>query len=263
MKIFCCGTDFPHEKGEFCVRSVRNSYFLSYFSTPFLYERDGEILSGNAGEVLLMPPGTMIYHGPRTSDECFMNDWIYLDGAEFRNLLNRYHLPQNAAFRMEDSFLLKKCIETVEEERLLRHVGYEEVINCAVTNMVIQMHRLHERQKNMHSPIRRVEEVRESFLRRPDQEWSLKKMADLAEYSVSRFCTLYQRKYGGSPIADLLNHRLNLAKQLLVYNEYTITEISERCGFKSIYYFSKYFKEKEGCMPSEYRRRNTSESCSF
>lgn len=257
MKIYCCGTDFPHELGEFCGRSVRNSYFLSCFSTPFLYEWEGELVQGNAGEVLLMPPGTMIYHGPRTSGECFVNDWIYLDGNDFRELLKRYALPENKAFRIDAPFLLKKCIEQVEEELLLQHVGFREVIASCITNTVIQMHRLYERQKDIHSPMRRVDAVREAFLRRPDKTWTLQGMADMAEYSVSRFCTLYQSKYGCSPIADLLSHRLNLARQLLVYNEYTITEISERCGFKSIYYFSKYFKEKEGCTPSEYKRASS------
>ena len=34
--------------------------------------------------------------------------------------------------------------------------------------------------------------------------------------------------------------------------------IAERCGFKSIYYFSKYFKQTVGVAPSEYGREKNS-----
>ena len=86
MEIFGCGTNFPHNTGEFCMNTIRDSFFISCFSTPFLYESDGRMLAGNAGDILIMPPGTVIYHGPQSENERFINDWIYLDGSDFRDL---------------------------------------------------------------------------------------------------------------------------------------------------------------------------------
>ena len=256
MEIFGCGTNFPHNTGEFCMNTIRDSFFISCFSTPFLYESDGRMLAGNAGDILIMPPGTVIYHGPQSKNERFINDWIYLDGNDFRDLLARYPLPEKTAFQISDPILLKNCIVQIEEELLLKHTGYQEMISSCLTKTIIQLQRLDEQQRKSGSPVLRIEAVREAFLRHPEKDWSLQDMAELCEYSVSRFCSLYCQHFGCSPKADLLNHRLNLAKQLLCYTDCTITEISERCGFKSIYYFSKYFKEKEGCAPSEYARNN-------
>lgn len=254
MEIFACGTNSPHNKGEFCDRTTKNAYFISCFATPFLHESDGKLLTGNPGDILIIPPRSIIYHGPRAESESFINDWMSLDGSDLRDLLIRYPLPIGTAFHIDDPFLLKSCITQIEEELLLKHTGYQEIISSCLTQTLIRIYRLYEQQQNSGSPMLRIESVRESFLRHPEKSWSLQDMADLCEYSVSRFCSLYCQRFGCSPKADLLTHRLNLAKQLLCYTDCSITEISERCGFHSIYYFSKYFKENVGCNPSEYAR---------
>ena len=254
MNVLCCGIDFPHNVGEFCDKAIKDSYFISRFSTPFVYESDGELLTGNPGDILLMPSGTIIYHGPQTNDEVFINDWIYVSDEDIRPLLDMCPLPEKVAFSIGDSLLLKNCIAQIHEELLLKHAGYEEMISAVLTKTIISIYRLYQKCQKTDLSTLRIEAVREAFLRHPEKDWTLQEMADMSEYSVSRFCSLYSKKYGFSPKADLLAHRINLAKQLLLYSDCTVTEVSNYCGFKSIYYFSKYFKEKEGCSPSEYAR---------
>ncbi len=255
MEILYCGVDFPHDKGEFCERTSKDAYFISCFSTPFLYESDNRLLEGNPGDILLMPPGNVIYHGPQNEEATFQNDWIYLTGDDFLDLLKRYPLPEKRAFNIGNSFLLKNCTKKIEEELLLKQAGYEEIISSSITETIINMHRSYQRQQLFHSPMYRIDTAREAFMRHPEKDWSLQDMAALCDYSVSRFCSLYCQRFGCSPKADLLSQRMNLAKQMLLYSEFTVTEIADRCGFKSIYYFSKYFKEQEGCSPREYAGR--------
>ena len=38
-----------------------------------------------------------------------------------------------------------------------------------------------------------------------------------------------------------------------MYSTYSITEIADFTGFQSIHYFSRYFSEKEGMSPLEFR----------
>lgn len=252
MKILYCEIDFPHEKGEFCPRNIFDYYFIGCFSTPFLYEIDQKFLQGNPGDLLIMPPGTMVYHGPQSSKEAFVNDWLYVTGNDFIDLLEKYPLPENTAFHISEPLLLKNCIKKIKEESLLKYTGYEEIISCCLTETIIEMHRLYQRNQSDQSPLFRLEAAREAFLRHPERDWSLQDMATLCDYSVSRFSALYMEHFGCSPKADLLAYRIELSRQMLHYSELSITEIAERCGFKSIYYFSRYFKEKEGISPSEY-----------
>jgi len=53
------------------------------------------------------------------------------------------------------------------------------------------------------------------------------------------------------------NLRLEKAKNLLVTTKYSVTEISELCGYSGVYHFCRIFKEKTGYTPMEYRLKNT------
>ena len=50
----------------------------------------------------------------------------------------------------------------------------------------------------------------------------------------------------------LLNARIEKAICLLKYNQTSITETAALCGFTSLHYFSRKFKEKTGAPPSAY-----------
>ena len=44
------------------------------------------------------------------------------------------------------------------------------------------------------------------------------------------------------------------AKQMIKNSTYSISEISRMCGFSSIHYFSRKFKEKYGVTPTSYAK---------
>jgi len=50
------------------------------------------------------------------------------------------------------------------------------------------------------------------------------------------------------------NFRISKAKELMMYSDFNITQISELVGFQSVHYFSRYFKNKERITPSEFRK---------
>lgn len=50
--------------------------------------------------------------------------------------------------------------------------------------------------------------------------------------------------------------RITLAKQLLIQETKTITEIARECGFNSLRSFNIEFKKTEGITPTEYKQKN-------
>ena len=54
--------------------------------------------------------------------------------------------------------------------------------------------------------------------------------------------------------------RLRHAEQLLGKSQLTVAEVAYKVGFNNPRYFSKYFKEMYGVMPSEYKNRNKNET---
>jgi len=66
---------------------------------------------------------------------------------------------------------------------------------------------------------------------------------------------LSKKLYGCGISTHVRNLRINLAKELLVEHEdYSISEISEKCGFNDYNYFITAFTRETGYSPREYRK---------
>ena len=52
------------------------------------------------------------------------------------------------------------------------------------------------------------------------------------------------------------NKRIEKAERLLKETLFSVTEISELCGYSCIYYFCRIFKEQTGYTPTKYRNEN-------
>ena len=246
-----CRTCNP--KGYFCRRNITNKYFISYFETPFLYEHEGRLIKGNAGEFMIIPPGMPIHHGAVSEEEFYINTWLYIQEEGMEELLKKYPLPINIAFAAGPGNILDRFVEKAMKESLIKSVGYEDKIYHLAAQLIIDLYRSYRREPGVAG---RLERVREEIFQAPEKHWTLQEMADLCGYSISRFSALYKERFGISPKQDILNARIDLAAQMLKYTDYSITDIAADCGFQSIYYFSKYFKEAKGISPKEYIKKH-------
>ena len=58
----------------------------------------------------------------------------------------------------------------------------------------------------------------------------------------------------GVPVSEyVLNRRIDTAKNMLLYSEYSASQISEILTFSSQSHFIRVFKKKEGMTPREYK----------
>ena len=91
MRVLAYGLNFSHKPGEFCLRSKYGYYFISHFRTDFVIEVEGRLVRGHAGDVYIASPDTVIYHGPTEEmQDGFLNDWMYLEGDDVDDLLEKY-----------------------------------------------------------------------------------------------------------------------------------------------------------------------------
>jgi len=66
-------------------------------------------------------------------------------------------------------------------------------------------------------------------------------------------CSLFQRHLGRSPVASLLEMRLDYAMHLLDDPYLSVKEVSLRSGFNDANYFARRFRQRFGDTPSEHR----------
>ena len=65
---------------------------------------------------------------------------------------------------------------------------------------------------------------------------------------------LFHACYGVSPNQYITNARLQYAKELMQEPDLTLEDIALQCGFSSLSYFCRVFKEAEGISAGEFRK---------
>lgn len=85
------------------------------------------------------------------------------------------------------------------------------------------------------------------------EEITLESLAASANVSKSECLRCFKETLQTPPYRYLMDFRLSKALKLLTETDTPIHEISDLTGFHGQSYFGKYFKEKTGCSPREYR----------
>ncbi|MDR6555252.1 AraC family transcriptional regulator [Paenibacillus qinlingensis] len=83
---------------------------------------------------------------------------------------------------------------------------------------------------------------------------SVEEMARKALMSRSYFSLIFRNQFGVAPHQYLLKLRLNYATDLLRGTSMSLQSIADSCGFSSVHHFSKMYKLRFGCPPSQLRR---------
>jgi len=85
--------------------------------------------------------------------------------------------------------------------------------------------------------------------------WTVKAMAQNCYISEEQFNRISKSLFGLSPRAKLIQLRMDKAADLLNYNDWTVTMIAHRLGYKDPYNFTHRFTKYFGCSPSHFRKK--------
>jgi len=83
---------------------------------------------------------------------------------------------------------------------------------------------------------------------------SLEKICNKFSVNKSYFCRVFKKATGRTYIEYLNFVRVTEAERLLHSENQSITDIALECGFVSVSYFNRVFKNTIGCTPREYKK---------
>ena len=107
----------------------------------------------------------------------------------------------------------------------------------------------------------RIQLALDSFIESHINEgFSADQLSSSISYTTRRLNSLLMQQFGLTTTGYTNHYKLSKAKKMLIFSDKNITEIAFACGFKSIHYFSRVFKQIEGVSPQEYRLNITSKS---
>jgi len=95
---------------------------------------------------------------------------------------------------------------------------------------------------------------------RPDETWSVPKMAAAVGLSRSAFAERFRTATGETPIQSLTRYRLSRAAAYLRGTKAGIREIARRTGYDSEVSISKAFRRQYGTSPGAYRKASEAET---
>lgn len=84
-----------------------------------------------------------------------------------------------------------------------------------------------------------------------DHSLTVSHLAEKLNMSETYFRKMFFNHTGKTPLSYINDLRLTFAKELLTSGYYTVSEVSDMCGFCTPYYFCSFIKKNTGLTPKE------------
>lgn len=82
-------------------------------------------------------------------------------------------------------------------------------------------------------------------------------LADLCNMHITTFRRHFKNMFGMSPSQFIKNDFIKRANYYLITKQYSIKTVSFILGFENVSYFSRFYKDNTGYMPSEVKKLNS------
>ena len=97
----------------------------------------------------------------------------------------------------------------------------------------------------------RIQKYLSDHIDNPDLSRSM--AADYLHMNPDYLSSLFHRQFGQTFNTYITARRIDRAKELLINTDFSLSLISQKCGFSSSSYFNKTFKKEAGITPQQYR----------
>jgi AraC-like DNA-binding protein len=154
-------------------------------------------------------------------------------------------IPSEEAFSLNDSLILgvDKATSIGEIENIVRYgkIRYAKMVNALS-------------EKKQENVI--VEQCKNLIFQRLHSKIVVGELAEELHVSMVYLSALFRKTEQITISEYILREKIKLARNLLIYSEYTIEKISLYLGFSSQSHFGKVFKKYTGMTPNRFRQKN-------
>ena len=149
-------------------------------------------------------------------------------------------------------------VDELDHELRGRGPGFRFAATALFMQLVVHLSRCYGRSRDSDSQaLLRIAETLTHLENHYEKPIHLDALAGLARMSKRSFLRAFQAATSSTPIAYLIQLRVNRAAALLRRTDDRVTEVAFRAGFSDSNYFTRQFRRLMGCSPRAYRRRQT------
>lgn len=229
---FINGHDYRIEPGDIFIVNANE------FHQPIL-----DSLENNGAEVIYFNPEFL---GADSSVQTWLSDFLY--ASQFRNNRIGKHVQIAALFQeLKNAFESDKTNWAELCRGILSHIL--ALVHDSLCHRSRDSHQLLNAKKPILYPV--IKYIK-SNLSGSIENAELYRISGL---SKSQFCKNFKETFNMPVSQFILKERMNRARALLRSSEISITDICYTCGFNSLSYFNRSFKQETMQSPRDFRKK--------
>lgn len=230
------------------------SYLFLHFFKPMKVRLMGKPVTAKPDACLLYTPE--FGQDYRALKE-FENSYVHFQtDKESRKKLEDLGIPLNQVFYPGHPEIFEPLFGKLREEFLTKKAHSNLMMDALLLQMFVLISRLVSGGSSLTGEeediYRQFQMARLKLLTQCEKAWNTDSMCRLVHMGKSQFYSYYVRFFRIPPKSDLLNARMERAKNLLTNEALQIQRVAELCGFANASHFSRQFKKRFGCAPGRY-----------
>lgn len=207
-----------------------------------------------------LKPGVILHAGSNmklTKEVIGNSKWEYMllhyrvagdekERARLENLQFSVNIGLN--YNQELAKLLRRLMISQESASILSSLQSKAIL-YSIIDCILQ----HAQEKSLGTEEEEIGHVISYIHSNFDKNITVQEMADKVNMDKKRFCYLFDKKVGMSPKKYLIQYRIKHAKEMLIQDDYGISEVAKMTGYEDALHFSRIFRKKVGMPPSVFR----------
>lgn len=239
----------------------RSDYLLMYIARGKCYA----IAEGK--EYIVNRNQAFIYHPNESQNYRFFKKdnsidyWFHFNGTEMDNIMRGLGLYGIHHLQLlSDTFEIEQMLSRICREFNMKQPRYLEICSGLLIAVLGMMSRsISENSDSFRGAESFVEHILGEFHSTPSYSFVIKELAQKYGITPNHLICSFKKTTGKTPIEYMTDFRIKKAKELLIYSNYSVSEIAEFVGYANEAYFSRLFKKKVGLSPLRFKMSKTSD----
>lgn len=208
-------------------------------------------------EDIVIPPDTVLLYPPKMAasyeayDGPYANYYVRFYTDE--DFIEKLNIPLGKPITLRSPESMDSLFKVLEKEFFSDFAYGQQSMGMLMRLMVMKIAESVE-DNSMTEQQRDLINLRYDIQTRPDYQWTVNEMAKRVHVSTGYLQSIYKKQFGVSCMQDVLNRRVDLAKEYLQSSAYSSQKIAQLCGYQSIEHFCRQFKLIAGMSPLQYRK---------
>ena len=205
----------------------------------------GSITPVEAGQAVVSTPGSVQFYSGY--NDSYVEDSICFFGP-VADMLFKTGIIKNGIIDVGLNRRLMPIINVASDPSSDSQIKANSMLISLLTELYL------ENRKNKNSSLlSKIDELLGKMTSNPENNWSIKEMAEYCNLSVNHFRRIFYKQTGLKPKEYQDTIKIEHAKMLICSSENPISSIAEALGYSDQYHFSRRFKDVTGFSPSKFK----------